>query len=76
MQKLYFCEYTLQFFKHRSQLMRHLSKVRTRHPPGDEIYRNGNVCMFEVSAWDHLAPLLPPLPVPLPLHARCPPQWL
>jgi len=46
--KLYFCEYTLQFFKQRSQLMRHLSKVRTRHPPGDEIYRNGNVCMFEL----------------------------
>ncbi len=21
---------------------------QVRHPPGDEIYRNGNVCMFEV----------------------------
>lgn len=49
LQKLFFCEYTLQFFKRRSQMLRHLSKVRTRHPPGDEIYRNGNVCMFEVS---------------------------
>jgi hypothetical protein len=22
---------------------------QVRHPPGDEIYRNGNVCFFEVS---------------------------
>uniref|UniRef100_A0A7S0RE57 Histone acetyltransferase n=1 Tax=Chlamydomonas leiostraca TaxID=1034604 RepID=A0A7S0RE57_9CHLO len=46
--KLYFCEYTLAFFKRRSQMLRHMNKCRTRHPPGEEIYRNGNVCMFEV----------------------------
>lgn len=26
-QKLYFCEYDLQFFKHRHQMLRHLRKV-------------------------------------------------
>jgi len=46
--KLYVCEYSLQFFKRRTQMLRHMSKVRLRHPPGDEIYRKGNVCMFEV----------------------------
>jgi hypothetical protein len=48
MQKLFFCEYSLHFFKRRSQLMRHLAKCKLRHPPGDEIYRRDNVSMFEV----------------------------
>jgi len=45
---LYICEYSLHFFKRKSQLIRHLSKCRVKHPPGEEIYRNGSVCMFEV----------------------------
>ncbi len=45
---LYICEYSLQFFKRRSQMLRHMAKCRVKHPPGEEIYRNGNVCMFEV----------------------------
>lgn len=49
-QKLYFCEYDLQFFKHRHQMLRHLRKVKLLHPPGTEIYRNGNISMFEVRA--------------------------
>ena len=48
LKKLYFCEYDLAFFKTRDQLLRHLRKVELKHPPGDEIYRNGNVSMFEV----------------------------
>jgi hypothetical protein len=48
-QKLYFCEYSLHFFKRRSQLLRHLAKCKLRHPPGDEIYRKDNISMFEVS---------------------------
>uniref|UniRef100_A0A383W7X2 Histone acetyltransferase n=1 Tax=Tetradesmus obliquus TaxID=3088 RepID=A0A383W7X2_TETOB len=46
--KLYFCEYSLHFFKRRSQLLRHLGKCKLRHPPGDEIYRKDNISMFEV----------------------------
>lgn len=38
-QKLYFCEYDLAFFKTRDQLLRHLRKCEMKHPPGDEIYR-------------------------------------
>ena len=29
-------------------MLRHLRKVRVQHPPGTEIYRNGNISMFEV----------------------------
>jgi hypothetical protein len=50
---LYFNEFTLDFFTRRSQLLRHLSKCRIRHPPGDEIYRKDNiwwVCQMTVGA--------------------------
>ena len=40
---------SLHFFKRRSQLLRHLAKCKVRHPPGEEIYRNANVSMYEVS---------------------------
>ncbi|KAJ9531008.1 hypothetical protein QJQ45_000991 [Haematococcus lacustris] len=29
-------------------MLRHLNKLKMRHPPGEEIYRHNNVCMFEV----------------------------
>lgn len=49
---LFFAEFDLQFFKTRSEMLRHLSKCRLQHPPGDEIYRNrtakGGVSMYEV----------------------------
>ncbi|GLI59568.1 hypothetical protein VaNZ11_001474 [Volvox africanus] len=46
--KLYFCEFSLHFFKRRSQMLRHMRKCGMRHPPGNEIYRKDNICMFEV----------------------------
>jgi len=46
--KVYFCEYDLEFFKRREEMLRHLKKVRLQHPPGAEIYRNGGISMFEV----------------------------
>lgn len=55
-QKLYFCEYDLQFFRHRHQMLRHLKKVKLLHPPGTEIYRNGNISMFEVGGGGGRAP--------------------
>ncbi len=39
---------SLHFFKRSSQLLRHLSKCKVRHPPGEEIYRKDNVSMYEV----------------------------
>ncbi|KAK6912448.1 RNA binding activity-knot of a chromodomain, partial [Dillenia turbinata] len=46
--KLYFCEFCLNFMKRKEQLQRHMRKCDLKHPPGDEIYRNGTLSMFEV----------------------------
>jgi len=49
---LYVCEFTLQFFPRREELVRFQRKeqlMRNRRcPPGNEIYRNGKLSMFEV----------------------------
>ncbi|XP_024545209.1 putative MYST-like histone acetyltransferase 1 [Selaginella moellendorffii] len=46
--KLFFCEFCLAFVKRKEQLQRHMRKCDLKHPPGDEIYRNGSLSMFEV----------------------------
>lgn len=38
--KLFICEYSLKYFRKKRTLLRHLAKLETRHPPGDEIYRS------------------------------------
>jgi histone acetyltransferase MYST1 len=46
---LYFCEFTFRFFKSKSELTRYQSKpLLPRHPPGNEIYRDSVVSMFEL----------------------------
>ena len=46
---LYFCEFTLRFFCTKSELIRFQNKPSLpRHPPGNEIYRDANVSMFEL----------------------------
>eukprot|EP00743_Colponemidia_sp_Colp-15_P005295 GILK01005694.1.p1 GENE.GILK01005694.1~~GILK01005694.1.p1 ORF type:complete len:457 (-),score=58.63 GILK01005694.1:201-1571(-) len=45
---LYVCEFCLNFFKYRPELDRHQLKCDLRHPPGNEIYRDGDISMFEV----------------------------
>lgn len=47
---LYLCEFTLKFFRHKSELQRHYQKNPVRHPPGNEIYRDDvtMLSMFEV----------------------------
>jgi histone acetyltransferase MYST1 len=47
---LYVCEFTLRLFARKTELRRFQSRLPTdqRHPPGNEIYRNGNLSMFEV----------------------------
>ncbi|GFO12511.1 histone acetyltransferase [Plakobranchus ocellatus] len=46
--KLYICEYCLKYMKSRNGLQRHFEKCELRHPPADEIYRNGELSVFEV----------------------------
>ena len=47
---LYVCEFTLSLFARKSELQRFQTRIATknRHPPGNEIYRSGNLAMFEV----------------------------
>jgi len=49
-EKLYFCEWDLRFFRNKKSLLRHLAKfpATQQHPPGDEIYRNEGISVFEV----------------------------
>jgi histone acetyltransferase MYST1 len=47
-QKLYMCEFCLKYMKKRKTLQRHKLKCDLRHPPGNEIYRNGTLSVFEV----------------------------
>ncbi|KAF2074397.1 hypothetical protein CYY_004293 [Polysphondylium violaceum] len=46
--KLYLCEFCLKYMKKKTTLNRHMLKCDLRHPPGNEIYRNGNISMFEI----------------------------
>lgn len=47
---LYVCEFTLNMFSRKRELRRFQSRLEPcqRHPPGNEIYRCGNLSMFEV----------------------------
>ncbi|CAD7060502.1 unnamed protein product [Tilletia caries] len=46
--RLWICEFCLKYMKSRFMASRHRMKCKVRHPPGDEIYRDGNVSVFEV----------------------------
>ncbi|KAI0261497.1 hypothetical protein BC834DRAFT_465974 [Gloeopeniophorella convolvens] len=46
--RLWICEFCLKYNKSRFGASRHGLKCKSRHPPGDEIYRDGNVSIFEV----------------------------
>ncbi|GAM27184.1 hypothetical protein SAMD00019534_103590 [Acytostelium subglobosum LB1] len=47
-EKLFLCEFCLKYMKKKKTLNRHKLKCDLRHPPGNEIYRSGNISMFEV----------------------------
>ncbi|KAI0058778.1 hypothetical protein BV25DRAFT_1890871 [Artomyces pyxidatus] len=46
--RLWICEFCLKYNKSRFGAARHCLKCKARHPPGDEIYRDGAVSIFEV----------------------------
>ncbi|CAG8483328.1 8939_t:CDS:10 [Ambispora gerdemannii] len=45
---LYICEFCLKYMKSQFVATRHKQKCPMRHPPGDEIYRDGQISIFEV----------------------------
>lgn len=44
----YVCEFCLRYMRKPQTLARHRPQCQLRHPPGDEIYRDGNLAVFEV----------------------------
>ena len=46
---LYICEFCLNFYVRKEELERHITtNCHLKHPPGNEIYRDNNISMFEV----------------------------
>lgn len=46
--KLYICEFCLKYMNSSEVSARHVQKCALKHPPGNEIYRKGNISFFEV----------------------------
>lgn len=46
--KLFICEFCLKYMTSAAVSSRHVQKCSLRHPPGNEIYRKGNISFFEV----------------------------
>lgn len=46
--KIYVCEFCLRYMRKPKTMAKHKPQCRLRHPPGDEIYRDGNIAVFEV----------------------------
>ncbi|KAG6850717.1 hypothetical protein H0H93_009875 [Arthromyces matolae] len=46
--RLWICEFCLKYMKSQFACKRHRLKCKARHPPGDEIYRDGVISVFEV----------------------------
>ena len=54
LQTLYLCQYCFKYMKSELSLERHQSKCcKLDYPPGDEIYRDGNISVFEVDGRTH-----------------------
>lgn len=45
---VYICEFCLKYVKSKKCLERHIQKCLLRYPPGNEIYRKGNISFFEI----------------------------
>jgi len=47
-EKIYICEFCLDYFPSPRMFERHRQKCLIRHPPGNEIYRNGDISFWEL----------------------------
>lgn len=47
-EKLFICEFCLNYMTQRDTLLRHKTRCELRHPPGNEIYRSGILSVWEV----------------------------
>ncbi|SCU87668.1 LAFA_0E08108g1_1 [Lachancea sp. 'fantastica'] len=51
---LYICEYCLKYMKSRYVFHRHQLKCSLRHPPGNEIYRDGKISVWEMDGRENV----------------------
>lgn len=51
--KLYICEYCLKYMKLENTYGRHLCDCDWQQPPGKEIYRRGNISVYETDGKEH-----------------------
>ncbi|SCU89060.1 LAMI_0D12266g1_1 [Lachancea mirantina] len=51
---LYICEYCLKYMNSRYVFYRHQKKCCMRRPPGNEIYRDGNISIWEVDGRENV----------------------
>ncbi|CEP61803.1 histone acetyltransferase LALA0_S04e01068g [Lachancea lanzarotensis] len=51
---LYICEYCLKYMKSRYVFHRHQLKCSLRHPPGNEIYRDGKISIWEIDGRENV----------------------
>lgn len=45
---LFICEFCLSYYGSHKQLSRHRARCQLHHPPGNEIYRHGEISFFEI----------------------------
>lgn len=50
---LYICEYTLKYMRKPRYYVKHRAECTYRCPPGDEIYRDGRLSVFELDGREH-----------------------
>lgn len=51
--RLYICEYCLQYMNKESQLAYHKTYCKARKPPGKVIYANGKIKVYEIDGHEH-----------------------
>lgn len=51
--KLHVCEHCLKYMKFEQTYYRHLTECEWRQPPGKEIYRRGNISVYEADGKEH-----------------------
>lgn len=52
-ERLHVCEFCLKYMKKKKTYRRHKGECPCRRPPGTEIYREGNLSVFEVDGKEH-----------------------
>ena len=51
MEHLFICEHCFRYFATAKDLQAHLQETGEKCPPGNEIYRDGNISIFEIKGW-------------------------